>query len=118
MAGIHIYLYKVTTTLVPDRVSPRSIDIIIIFFIFEDMMEPEDFLELRKEVLKDQEEEKEELNAEENYNMRERIIAIRKKIFKSTEEKVQLRWKFEDAIKRPYFHMKPLERGQLVRYMP
>ena len=81
-------------------------------------MEPEDFLELRKEVLKDQEEEKEELNAEENYNMRERIIAIRKKIFKSTEEKVQLRWKFEDAIKRPYFHMKPLERGQLVIYMP
>lgn len=82
----------------------------------KDMMEPEDFLELRKEVLKDQEEEKEELNAEENYNMRERIIAIRKKIFKSTEEKVQLRWKFEDAIKRPYFHMKPLERGQLKNW--
>ena len=35
--------------------------------------------------------------------------------FKAAEEEVQARWKYEDNIKRPYFHMKPLERGQ-VRY--
>ena len=48
--------------------------------------------------------------------MKEKIISIRKKLFKATEEKVQLRWKYEDAIKRPYFHMKPLERGQLKNW--
>jgi pre-mRNA-processing factor 39 len=50
---------------------------------------------------------------EENQAMRENIIKEHKKFFKDTEEKVQARWKYEDSIKRPYFHMKPLERGQL-----
>lgn len=50
---------------------------------------------------------------EENQAIREKIIYQRKKVFKETEEKVKNRWKFEDLIKRPYFHMKPLERGQL-----
>ena len=71
------------------------------------LMEAEDFLKLRQEVLKEEESEK-ELNDEENTNIKEKIISIRKKIFKATEERVQVRWKYEDAIKRPYFHMKPL----------
>ena len=37
-------------------------------------------------------------------------------MYKATEEKVQIRWKYEDAIKRPYFHMKPLEKGQLINW--
>merc|ERR1711962_480926 len=53
---------------------------------------------------------------EENQAMRENIIAELKKVFKETEEKVNARWKFEDSIKRPYFHMKPLERGQLKNW--
>lgn len=53
---------------------------------------------------------------EENQAMRENIIKEQKKIFKETEEKVQARWKYEDSIKRPYFHMKPLERGQLKNW--
>ena len=44
------------------------------------------------------------------------VIISGKKVYKATEEKVQLRWKYEDAIKRPYFHMKPLERGQLKNW--
>ena len=32
---------------------------------------------------------------------------------KAAEEEVQARWKYEDNIKGPYFHMKPLERGQV-----
>lgn len=56
------------------------------------------------------------LNDEENQAMREKIIFSRKKIFKATEDKVQDRWKYEDQIKRPYFHMKPLERGQLKNW--
>ena len=53
---------------------------------------------------------------EENQAMRENIIQQQKKIFKETEEKVNARWKYEDSIKRPYFHMKPLERGQLKNW--
>merc|ERR1712226_1152083 len=53
---------------------------------------------------------------EENQAIRENIIKEQKKTFKETEEKVHARWKFEDSIKRPYFHMKPLERGQLKNW--
>ena len=52
---------------------------------------------------------------EENSAMREKMIFGRKKAFKAAEEEVQSRWKYEDNIKRPYFHMKPLERGQVCR---
>ena len=64
----------------------------------------------------EEEEEDTPASEEENLAMREKILAPRKKLYKSTEEKVQLRWKYEDAIKRPYFHMKPLERGQLKNW--
>ncbi len=97
----------------------------------KDIMEVDDFLSLRKEVLaslkKDstdtesadapgENETSTTTSEEENTSMKEKIISARKKIYKSTEEKVQLRWKYEDAIKRPYFHMKPLERGQLKNW--
>lgn len=32
------------------------------------------------------------------------------------EEEVRKRWPFEEAIKRPYFHVKPLERVQLKNW--
>uniref|UniRef100_A0A146LZ25 Pre-mRNA-processing factor 39 n=2 Tax=Lygus hesperus TaxID=30085 RepID=A0A146LZ25_LYGHE len=50
---------------------------------------------------------------EETTIMRDKIISIRKRIFKSTAAEVGKRWKFEDGIKRPYFHVKPLEKAQL-----
>ncbi|KAL1116013.1 hypothetical protein AAG570_005508 [Ranatra chinensis] len=50
---------------------------------------------------------------EETTLMREKIIAIRKKVFKSTVSCVLSRWNYEEGIKRPYFHVKPLERCQL-----
>lgn len=95
------------------------------------ILEVNDFLAVRKEALASMKkssgdteskeapgEETEDTPAseEENLAMREKIVNPRKKVFKATEEKVQLRWKFEDAIKRPYFHMKPLERGQLKNW--
>ena len=108
----------------------------------KDMLEVEDFLAMRKEVLealdkdakKKEDKEKgeeaegdasapgEEVDSdrpatdEENSAMRERIIFSRKKAFKDAEDEVQARWKYEDAIKRPYFHVKPLERGQLKNW--
>merc|ERR1719356_2383316 len=59
------------------------------------------FLEKRKEILE---------------AVKENVIFERRKFFKETEEKVQARWKFEDNIKRPYFHMKSLERSQLKNW--
>lgn len=103
----------------------------------KDMLAVDDFLALRKEVLtalkaektpeapEDPEAEKEDKSEpeipvlsedEENQALREKLIHQRKKVYKETEEKSQYRWKFEDQIKRPYFHMKPLERGQLKNW--
>ena len=36
--------------------------------------------------------------------------------FKNTELEVSKRWAFEEGIKRPYFHVKPLEKSQLKNW--
>ncbi|XP_007439959.1 pre-mRNA-processing factor 39-like isoform X1 [Python bivittatus] len=43
----------------------------------------------------------------------ELAISIRQQIFSQNEAEVSKRWNFEEGIKRPYFHVKPLERAQL-----
>lgn len=53
---------------------------------------------------------------EETTALRERIISIRKKIHKNTVAAVADRWNYEEGIKRPYFHVKPLERCQLKNW--
>ncbi|KAM4690972.1 pre-mRNA-processing factor 39 [Rhinophrynus dorsalis] len=46
-------------------------------------------------------------------NMRHRIIEVHQEIFNLNETEVSKRWNFEEGIKRPYFHVKPLEKAQL-----
>ncbi|KAJ4450423.1 hypothetical protein ANN_01847 [Periplaneta americana] len=53
---------------------------------------------------------------EETTALRERIISIRRKVHKVTVTSVADRWNFEEGIKRPYFHVKPLERCQLKNW--
>ena len=53
---------------------------------------------------------------EETKVIRERIVSIRRKIHKNTVNAVTARWNFEEGIKRPYFHVKPLERCQLKNW--
>ncbi|XP_072391005.1 pre-mRNA-processing factor 39-like isoform X1 [Diabrotica undecimpunctata] len=53
---------------------------------------------------------------EETKILRERIISIRRKLHKNTVTAVTARWNYEEAIKRPYFHVKPLERCQLKNW--
>ncbi|XP_029468338.1 uncharacterized protein LOC115097047 isoform X2 [Rhinatrema bivittatum] len=48
--------------------------------------------------------------------LRELIIAIREQIYTQNEMEVSKRWSFEEGIKRPYFHVKPLERAQLKNW--
>ncbi|XP_014790338.1 pre-mRNA-processing factor 39 isoform X1 [Octopus bimaculoides] len=48
--------------------------------------------------------------------LRAKIIEIRQAVHKETEEEVSKRWAFEEGIKRPYFHVKPLERSQLKNW--
>ncbi|KAJ1528804.1 hypothetical protein ONE63_007183 [Megalurothrips usitatus] len=55
-------------------------------------------------------------NDEETTAVRERIISIRKKLHSQTVDAVTARWNFEEGIKRPYFHVKPLERCQLKNW--
>lgn len=55
-------------------------------------------------------------SVEETTALRERIVAIRRKIHKATVSAVAARWNYEEGIKRPYFHVKPLERCQLKNW--
>ncbi|CAN9515050.1 unnamed protein product [Ophioblennius macclurei] len=45
--------------------------------------------------------------------IREQVLVRRDKVYQDNEGEVRKRWHFEDAIKRPYFHVKPLDRIQL-----
>ncbi|XP_034037762.1 pre-mRNA-processing factor 39 isoform X2 [Thalassophryne amazonica] len=45
--------------------------------------------------------------------IRDQVLANRDKVYQQNEGEVRNRWQFEDAIKRPYFHVKPLDRLQL-----
>uniref|UniRef100_A0A672YZI5 Si:ch211-114c17.1 n=2 Tax=Sphaeramia orbicularis TaxID=375764 RepID=A0A672YZI5_9TELE len=45
--------------------------------------------------------------------IREQVLVRRDKVYQQNEGEVRKRWHFEDAIKRPYFHVKPLDRLQL-----
>ncbi|GFO27449.1 pre-mRNA-processing factor 39 [Plakobranchus ocellatus] len=48
--------------------------------------------------------------------IRSKFIEKREFVFKANEEEVSKRWTFEETIRRPYFHVKPLERGQLKNW--
>ncbi|KAK9840998.1 hypothetical protein WJX81_004975 [Elliptochloris bilobata] len=43
-------------------------------------------------------------------------LADREKTYKATKEELARRRQFEDAIKRPYFHVKPLDAAQLAAW--
>ncbi|CAL1536963.1 unnamed protein product [Lymnaea stagnalis] len=45
-----------------------------------------------------------------------KYIEQKESIFKGNEAEVSRRWTFEENIRRPYFHVKPLERGQLKNW--
>ncbi|XP_013097788.2 pre-mRNA-processing factor 39 [Stomoxys calcitrans] len=53
---------------------------------------------------------------EEISTIKDKVISIRRKLHKSTVAAVTARWTFEEGIKRPYFHVKPLERCQLKNW--
>lgn len=55
-------------------------------------------------------------NEEEISAMKDRLLSVRRKIHKATVAAVTARWTFEEGIKRPYFHVKPLERCQLKNW--
>ncbi|KAI8842741.1 hypothetical protein BJ741DRAFT_591751 [Chytriomyces cf. hyalinus JEL632] len=45
--------------------------------------------------------------------LRQKIHTIKSDIYLKTQESVHKRWAFESEIKRPYFHIKPLDDAQL-----
>ncbi|XP_075426044.1 pre-mRNA-processing factor 39-like isoform X2 [Ascaphus truei] len=48
--------------------------------------------------------------------MREQIIMIRNQLFFLNDIEIMKRWNYEEAITRPYFHVTPLDRGQLQNW--
>ncbi|XP_061900183.1 pre-mRNA-processing factor 39 isoform X1 [Entelurus aequoreus] len=45
--------------------------------------------------------------------IREEVLLRRDLVYRKNEEEVRKRWNFEDALKRPYFHVRPLDQIQL-----
>ncbi|KAK7078290.1 PRP39 pre-mRNA processing factor 39 [Halocaridina rubra] len=50
---------------------------------------------------------------EETKALQKSIITARQKIHETNVTEVKALWSYEEAIKRPYFHVKPLEKSQL-----
>lgn len=48
--------------------------------------------------------------------IKDKVLASRRKLHKNTISSVTDRWAFEEGIKRPYFHVKALERCQLKNW--
>ena len=48
--------------------------------------------------------------------VKKRIISEREFIYSETASEVTKRLKYEEAIKRPYFHVKPLEMSQISNW--
>lgn len=96
------------------------------------LLSVEEFKKIREEVRRDTSDSKgvdsEELppgedepndhirNEEEAEAIRKIVISKRKKINKANVEMINRRWNFEEGIKRPYFHVKQLERIQLKNW--
>ncbi|KAF7233551.1 Pre-mRNA-processing factor 39 [Paragonimus skrjabini miyazakii] len=49
-------------------------------------------------------------------SIRELLIASRERIYQTTYNQIMKRWYFEEKIRRPYFHVKPLEEVQLTNW--
>ena len=82
-----------------------------------EILEDEELEALKRDLDEDKESDLPPGSAEEETKkLREAILSERKKIFDETSKFAAERYAFEDAIKRPYFHMKPLERGQLKNW--
>lgn len=87
----------------------------------KELLSPEEYEELKLEIFRER-----KISTEAVADIKlteEEIQAIRKKtkerrqVFHSkTEKEITERWTFEEGIKRPYFHVKPLERGQLKNW--
>uniref|UniRef100_A0A8C7EHI0 Pre-mRNA-processing factor 39 n=1 Tax=Nothoprocta perdicaria TaxID=30464 RepID=A0A8C7EHI0_NOTPE len=77
-----------------------------------DILTPEELLWLRSKLAAEPLPKEPEPGAAEE-QIRELVISMRQQIHAQNEAEVGKRWNFEEGIKRPYFHVKPLERAQL-----
>lgn len=55
-------------------------------------------------------------NDAETVAIREKVIAARAVVYAQLEDEIRKIWTFEEGIKRPYFHVKPLEKVQLKNW--
>ncbi|XP_038073858.1 pre-mRNA-processing factor 39-like isoform X2 [Patiria miniata] len=52
----------------------------------------------------------------ENEAIRKKVLESRGAVYRQTEQEVSKRWAYEEGIRRPYFHAKPLEKSQLKNW--
>lgn len=88
----------------------------------QELLDTDTLAELKKAVLEEWQEDKKDENKktpsdeEVEELIRKKIIGARKAVHEQTVQEVMNRWTFEEAVKRPYFHVKPLERCQLKNW--
>ncbi|KAI9030612.1 pre-mRNA-processing factor 39 [Hyaloraphidium curvatum] len=79
----------------------------------EELVSPEDYSRIYEEVQK-------ELSGKSAQEMdqalRQKIHALKSEIYMKTQEAVMKRWVYEGEVKRPYFHVKPLDDAQLENW--
>ncbi|GAB0096468.1 Pre-mRNA-processing factor 39 [Sergentomyia squamirostris] len=77
---------------------------------------PTDPEKKEEEAKEEQEPDDHVTNEDEAQAIKDKILSTRRKLHKQTVNAVTVRWVYEEAIKRPYFHVKPLERCQLKNW--
>lgn len=87
----------------------------------KELLSPEEYEELKLEIFRERKISTEavadiKLTEEEIQAIRKKLKERRQVFHSKTEKEITERWSFEEGIKRPYFHVKPLERGQLKNW--
>jgi len=87
----------------------------------KELLSPEEYEELKLEIFRERKISTEviadiKLTEEEIQAIRKKTKERRQVVHSQTEKEITDRWAFEEGIKRPYFHVKPLERGQLKNW--
>lgn len=87
----------------------------------KELLTPDEYQQLKTEIFLERKISMEviadiKLTEEEVQAIRNKTKERRQMVHSQTEKEIADRWAFEEGIKRPYFHVKPLERGQLKNW--
>lgn len=78
----------------------------------EEVVTDDQYNQYKEKLTGGEEKPKEQLDSE----IRNMIIEERSQVYANTATETNKRWPFEAEIKRPYFHVKPMDSAQLINW--